>query len=580
MSQRVRMLIVDLSAVLSSDKGVLGLITINDLFWQTLADIRWITIQRYAETLSESVFAPALVSVLSGFKTEFLAFAMLAQWGFIYSIFYVYTPQIFRRTAENICEDWRFRLLTSISALGFALIMSSFLLNTPRPITKTQYAGLFLGTAGISFGGWGWYFWSVQDWPTRSPNEQIDLVDEFVPIVKREREDLLARHASSGVWSNLQSTTNFLAILFICLLFTFFFAWISVLVLALYPLVEILVLTSVIAGALERRHRLPFGFGSPNHYTLDIEERLYGTISTATRGLKGWTTLLLLIGFGLFVQVLGFAYIVTFVWQETVPFLVSAGLAGFTDGVVFTITWNVAGMGFSVLVATVYGVWYWIRMLERLPSYLDFWADKVGKRETEAPESRITRPVGVMIPPTMAIFATLLWMVLDQTNGPGLSTLDILYAITWPLLIVGMLASVWLTRHRNPQPPETDGRAIPLSLVVQLLGGVSAVSWIGNASNENAPSLVFSPFGAFILVAVPWFFYLQDVYLIGEEYEGVKHYVFPMYLILFGTVVGILGLVATGWTRLMLLFLGIVLVSSAGLLSLEEYMTPNSPRNQ
>lgn len=580
MSQRVRMLIVDLSAVLSSDKGVLGLITINDLFWQTLADIRWITIQRYAETLSESVFAPALVSVLSGFKTEFLAFAMLAQWGFIYSIFYVYTPQIFRRTAENICEDWRFRLLTSISALGFALIMSSFLLNTPRPITKTQYAGLFLGTAGISFGGWGWYFWSVQDWPTRSPNEQIDLVDEFVPIVKREREDLLARYASSGVWSNLQSTTNFLAILFICLLFTFFFAWISVLVLALYPLVEILVLTSVIAGALERRYPLPFGFGSPNRYTLDIEERLYGTISTATKGLKGWTTLLLLIGFGLFVQVLGFAYIVTFVWQETVPFLVSAGLAGFTDGVVFTITWNVAGMGFSVLVATVYGVWYWIRMLERLPSYLDFWADKVGKRETEAPESRITRPVGVMIPPTMAIFATLLWMVLDQTNGPGLSTLDILYAITWPLLIVGMLASVWLTRHRNPQPPETDGRAIPLSLVVQLLGGVSAVSWIGNASNENAPSLVFSPFGAFILVAIPWFFYLQDVYLIGEEYEGVKHYVFPTYLILFGTVVGILGLVATGWTRLMLLFLGIVLVSSAGLLSLEEYMTPNSPRNQ
>lgn len=580
MSQRVRMLIGDLFAVLSSDKGVLGLITINDLFWQTLADIRWSTILRYAETLSETVVAPALVSVLSGLETEFLAFAMLAQWGFIYSIFYMYTPKVFRRTAENICEDWRFRLPTSVSALGFALIMASFMLNTPRPLTKTQYTGLSLGVAGIAFVSWGWYFWSFQDWPTRSPNEQINLVDEFVPIVKRERENLLARHASSGVWSNIQSTTNFLAILFICLLFTFFFAWISVLVLALYPLVEILVLTSVIAGALERRYRLPFGFGSPNHYTLDIEERLYGTISTATRGLKGWTTLLLLIGFGLFVQVLGFAYIVTFVWQETVPFLVSAGLAGFNDWVIFTITWNVAGMGFSVLVATVYGVWYWIRMHERLPSYLDFWADKVGKRETEAPESRITRPVGVMIPPTMAIFATLLWMVLDQTNGPGLSTLDILYAITWPLLMVGMLASVWLTRHHDPQPPKTDGTAIPLSLVVQLLGGVSAVSWIGNASNENAPSLVFSPFGAFFLIAVPWLFYLQDVYLLGEEYEGVKHYVFPMYLILFGMVVGILGLAATGWTRLMFLSLWFVLVSSAGLLSLEEYMTPNSPRNR
>ena len=580
MSQRVRMLIVDLSAVLSSDKGVLGLITVNDLFWQTLADIRWITIQRYAETLGETVVAPALVSVLSGLETEFLVLAMLAQWGFIYAIFFVYTPQVFRRTAENICEDWRFRLPTSTSALGFALIMSSFLLNTPRSLTKTKYVGLFLGIAGISFGGWGWYFWSVQEWPTRSPNEQIDLVDEFVPIVKREREDLLARYASSGVWSNLQSTTNFLAILFICLLFTFFFAWVSVLVLALYPLVEILVLTSVMAGALDRWYRLPFGFGSPNHYTTDIEERLYKSISTAASGLKGWTTLLLLIGFGLFVQVLGFAYVVSFVWHEIVPFLVSAGLAGVNDWVLFTITWNVAGMGFSVLVATVYGVWYWIRMLERLPSYLDFWANKVGKRETEAPESRITRPVGVMVPPSMAIFATLLWMVLDQANSPGLSTLDILYAITWPLLMVGIIVSVWLTRHRDPQLPETDRTAIPLSLVVQLLGGVSAVSWIGNPSNAESPSLVFSPFGAFILIAVPWFFFLQDVYLLGEGYEGVKHYVFPMYLFLFGTIVGILGLAATGWTRLMFLFLGFVLVSSSGLLSLEEYMTPNSPGNR
>ncbi|MFW5919173.1 MAG: hypothetical protein ACOCSF_03125 [Halanaeroarchaeum sp.] len=109
---------------------------------------------------------------------------------------------------------------------------------------------------------------------------------------------------------------------------------------------------------------------------------------------------------------------------------------------------------------------------------------------------------------------------------------------------------------------------------------MSAVSWIETTSNTNSPSLVFSPFGAFILIAVPWFFYLQDVYLMGEEYEGVKHYVFPMYLILFGTVVGILGLVATGWSRQMFLFLGFVLVSSAALLSLEEYMTPNSPRNQ
>lgn len=220
MSQRARMLIVDLSAVLSSDEGVLGLITINDLFWQTLAEIRWLTIQQYAETLSESVVAPAVVSVLSGLETEFLVFAMLAQWGFIYSIFYVYVPQVFRRTAGNICEDWRFRLPTSVSALGFALVMASFLLDSPWSLTKTQYTGLSLGVAGISFVGW--YFWSVQDWPTRSPTEQIDLVDEFVPVVKREREDLLARHGSSGAWSNLQSSTNFLAILFICLVFTVF----------------------------------------------------------------------------------------------------------------------------------------------------------------------------------------------------------------------------------------------------------------------------------------------------------------------------------------------------------------------
>lgn len=562
-----------LFALLRTDSGILGAVTTNDLLWQMLAEVRWSAIQRSIETTSDLVVVPTVVSLFSGLDTQLQLVALAAQWVFVATIFYSLTPRVFRDATREVTATRSFRIVTTFVALGFALSLSSLTLGNPVVLEER---GVFWGVALVAIvsglGAYGWYFRVIQDWRRRSLEARIDLLARFVPLSEEDREELLAARDADERWAGVRTWSVFPAIVMVCLIIAFVFGTFSMLVLALNPLVEVLALVSVALVAANRRYPLQVADWGVDRDVLDLEGRLYDVVSYLGRGVKSWSTVFLIVFFGLSVQVIAFTLAFQLVLDETAPFFLTVLQLGVTDVPTATLAWNTIGIGVCLLVASVYGVWYWLRMLERVPAFLDAWEVGVGRRETVADRTETARPVGLMLPPSLSFFCVTLWLAFNPA-GSGTNALTmpaIGFAVGWPATIVSMLASVWRTSVIDPQPPQSDELALPLSLVVQFGLGF-AFLWLTNIGpGQTEPTtLTVSLFGVFVLLAGPWIFFLEDVYVLGENRRGIGSYVFPAYLAGFALVVLLFPTPNPPW---LLAFSGVVIVGSL-VLAVDQYVS-------
>lgn len=565
-----------LSTVLTRQYTV-GATAANDLCWQTIVRTDWATIQRILERLGESTVAPAMLSLLAGLNTELQALAAISQWLFVGSLFYVYTPEIFRRSATEHTDRESFRLLTAMLTIGYTVVLSSVIFGTPWTLHSTigTLLGFLLATAATCV-GYGWYFRRVLAWRDQSIADRIDVLAAFIPVPADEREEIHDGIAESGAWATIRASSLFAAVLMTCVMHIFLFGMLSVLVIGLYPLVEILVLLGVGGRTVYRWDPSRFNFEQSRLDILDIKTRLYDAVSNAGRGLKGWTSLFLCVFFGLFTQVLFFAFALGLVAGSTLSFATLVINIGIGTSFGAVLTWNTLGLGLSFLAASIYGVWYWIRILGRLPVFLDAWEVTVGRRESVDRENKVTRPVGLMLPPALALSGATLWIVFAPSGSGQLvvSVPDLVYAAVWPSTLVMMLASVWRTRKKAPQRPWSENLAIPLALLLQ--NGLGFVFlWLENpsAAGEEPVSFAFSRFGGFALLAVPWLFYLQDVYLWGEARESIWSYVFSGYLAGSGVVVLLLGVYGTNEQSHVFVLLAITILVGAVVLTVDEYLS-------
>mgnify|MGYP006290391733 CR=1 FL=1 len=452
------------TAALTSEQGLLGVLTANDLLWRTLADLPAAAVRRSLETVQEGIVVPALVSLLTGVDSELQAVALLAQWLFIAALFYLLAPRVFRATARTVTADARFRLVTAVTALGFALVVSTMLLKSPWALDRARFYVAFLGAVGLALCGYGWYFRVVRRWSARPIEGRIDLLDRFVPVPERDRAELRASSRATDVWSRVRTRSILVALVFVCTVSAFFLGLLAVLLQGLYPVGEVLVLASVGLSAIADRYGLPFGLAPPQHYALDVEARLGAAVSHVETSIKGWTTLLLVLLCGLAFQVLAFVAVFPFVRTETLPFLRTVLATGIPSTFSFVLAWNTVGMGLSLLVAVCFGLWYWLRMLERVPAFLERWepwmglpavlARRIPGLERPDPtatapetgtdhESGVTRPVGLMAPPALVFLITVLWIAFTAGTGRlALTAVDVGYALAWPLSLVLVVVAV------------------------------------------------------------------------------------------------------------------------------------------
>lgn len=564
-------------SAIASVRGFLGVAVINELLWRGLSAIDATTGRRIARLLGDQDVAPAFLSVVSVYATEIQLLATVSEWLFIAALFYVYTPNVFRTRASDFAERDSFRGITMLATSGFALVFSSLVVGAPSDLSQpSEFAsGFLVALAGATI-GYGLFFRYEANWPKQSLDDRVDILAAFIPVPDAERAEIREGITATGSWATLRAYSLFLGVVFTCVIHVFFFSLLSVFVFVLFPLVEILILVSVGHGWLRRRYPDTFNGEDSIAERLDVETRFYAVVSTAGRGIKGWVGLFLCIVFGLFGQVVMLGFALPFVVQDVRLFLHTASSNGITTIFVAVRTWNILGVGLSFLTASAFGVWFWLRMLERLPAFLEDWEHAVGLRAASEREPETTRPMGVMVPPSLAVFASTLWLIhVSRTTGQLVVTpQDMAYALAWPAILGLLLASVWLTRRRDPQTAASDNRALPAALLVQI-GIGSVFLWLEFPADTGAQtvSVAFSPLAVMMLVGIPLFFYLQDVYLWGERREDIGMYAFPAVLGLFGGLVIVLGTVGTTDQRFLFIVLGATSLLGAGVLTVDQYLS-------
>jgi len=71
-----------------------------------------------------------------------------------------------------------------------------------------------------------------------------------------------------------------------------------------------------------------------------------------------------------------------------------------------------------------------------------------------------------------------------------------------------------MTRNWDVQDPQRDNRALPVALLVQV--GIGYVFlWVQFPASRagQSASFGFSPLAVLMLAAIPWIFYMEDIYL-------------------------------------------------------------------
>lgn len=122
-----------------------------------------------------------------------------------------------------------------------------------------------------------------------------------------------------------------------------------------------------------------------------------------------------------------------------------------------SLSWIETGYVLTLLLVAAYGLWFWLRVAERLPAFLAAWHSETSSTET-------TRPPGVMLP---LFAATVPFGLHARRIGPVPALSDSGYAVAWPFGAATIVVAALWARRIEPQAPGTDGRAIPAAAVVQ-----------------------------------------------------------------------------------------------------------------
>lgn len=299
----------------------------------------------------------------------------------------------------------------------------------------------------------------------------------------------------------------------------------------------------------------------------DIERQLLEAAQVVRFGPKGMVAIVL-VGFGMLPPVLICLFTIV-VGMAAIQILLFG--AGFTVSELLLLSTGLVVFG----VYGWYSLWYWLRILRRLPLFVTVWMDTYWPSSNPdhlpiSSKQLPTRPPGLLLQPT------LLWLVVAGLLSPrvedvGPSVTFLLYCLT----ILFCLGWIWRSTRRafrppsrsTPQPPLTDNRAIPVAFSVQFGGYFFVLRGEeltpGEGLTAGAVGLL-EALGATLLIIIPTvlIFYLFDIWsLVNADEAAKKRRGFVALAVVFVLVI-VLGLPFYGWyvSALLLMGFGICLV--------------------
>lgn len=573
---------------LTSNEGVLGALAVNDLFWRTFADVPWQRLPEVISVLAGSAFVSFLVSALASQTGLFRLVGLLAQWLLIGFLVFTATPRIYIWTTTDITQDARFRLLTTGVSVGLALSLFP-------PLTLSSNHWLFyLAALGVVLLG-GVFFWMyfdrVHDWNRLDPNERVDLLNAFFPVPDSDRRDLVDGFTAGGVHTHAAVVVWKIALVLLCVIPCLLLGIFIDFALSLYPLLELAVLTGI---AVDRwSGRLPEWLRSDQLTTL--ESRLYDSVAYAGRGMKGMA-LMILVMIGFLLPVLLFAGVFP-LWVKQVTFWLRMLFAPgpfFTTPTIGLTLWNQTGVFLCFFFSVGLQLWFWFRMLDRLPHFLDHWERRHNVRaayatdeeriedssptsNTSPPSQPLTRPVGCLIPAVLALVPAIVFIYLNPypVSDPLHRRLHYLFAFAWPIVVAILMGSVWMTATRDSQPIWTDAYAFPLSLMIQagVIAALTTISRTPEPGSLRVGAVWLAPgsFTAFVLVVIPWAFFFEDVGLYARRHRGPWQYADVAYLLSFGGITYLISNFASSSAAVLFFMLAVACFVGSIALGLAKY---------
>lgn len=508
-----------------TDIGIIGTLSLCSILFQWGPDILSAFVSRFDVIL-------VIISLIGGEATGFRLLGTMATWILYGYLVYLITPHLYQDIFWDITSTNIYRVLAIISSLSVTVSIS-------------YLVGLIMASIPPYLRTGGGFIWPLIFLPflihpasvflimtyvkKRSEAEEtviehllLDLDSPFLDVEFDwgEPPDVIDKMADSVTSDRVRGNRTSMDqeetwdTAFFHLYFPLQVVGILIFILNLFapvPQLVFLISTGLIVveeRLFERSRSLIRRFSVQSiEHAVDIEYQILANLKPLSRDSKSRSAVLLIVG-GIALSVLLSG--------------MGGGILGRTPitaiGSGNTLkTWSV---GLALLLSGVFGLWYWIRVLLRLPQYRIWWNKNRNvdwKEEGGLPldsESLSTvRPIGFLIPSALlAVIAGL-----GRFNPPYFS--GSVYLLCWLGGLTVLVYSVWRTHEAEPQPINSETYAISFGWVVLFISTAFTTTAV---IYPETPFYLFLPF----VVISPRLFYGFDVYIFGRQNSGVAHFAY------------------------------------------------------
>lgn len=466
----------------------------------------------------------------------------VTQWALFLVALALLVPRLYPSPLGDLTKDPSLRLILAASGTGIAIVLTD--------IDGLDDAGLF-GAIVVVF---------VVAVTATLRLKEVPVFAEESPLVAglnwfsptdgtAERE--LADAKDYDGWRRLVALGIFWMATQVVLIVPILIASIIVTMLAgTFPIPDLLVITYGLSVFVAPRTDR---FSGPPA-ALHVDEYLLTFARQATNGIHG-VFVVLLYGLGLLVTVT--TPIVAL--RPATELLVTA----FELSVGPLLLWNVVGLSVLYLGGVAYGLWFWLRSVPRVIAFLERWNGEPHKTPLEA------RPKSLLLPS----FVVTSIASAGIANG-FLAENRYLFAVAWPLSIVGISWVVWRTYRRHPTVARREDVVVALAVIIgffTLLGNLAILS--------GDPAMLFSPELGLLCGTILYVTGIGHVDRYGDrhdrrygsETDDERRLALPVYL----ATGGLLALLAAGYNSgpvgVLVLIAGFALLAFAGALGVTKY---------
>lgn len=492
---------------------ILGTLVLWDVAGRTLA--------RILPDLVELDFVAVLVTILLNELGSTFLIGLLFSLPLYAYVVYTLAPRIFPSAVRDVTDARVFRLVTAVSALfvpmwwfggGFSgvILTGAMVFVILTPLLFPCYVLYVDGRNAVTQEG---FLFSMG----AAMGQHED--------VRYRLRDIPYR------W--LTGPLVLLVVLESLLLVYIVFAFLGVLVVVaafIYPITESLILGWVVFSSISRRgpekdDRVP--------RWADLEQRVLTTARATTMGTKG------VLSVGIVIIGMGFSAVMVLILSH----LQISRTTNISQ--LFVVGMLLVTLG----TYSLYGLWYWLRLAARLPTFLEFWYSRKRGSGVSAPGDQArrlpTRPPWYMLPPTLVLASMAAMTHFDPDSG-----LFILFVGAWAASLLLTVASVWIALAAVPQPALSDSLALPLSVYVQvggfLLLTTDPVALVGNLAAGDVlgdPAVTRS----LLYLSLPGLVYYIPDALSQRLRDGKRRFLGVTFLLVAAAIMAGLWRLTNGW---------------------------------